>query len=64
MVYSKGTSFRDMANNDLAFLVKKLNYSPRKSLNYQTPHEVIYAAIHGALAELTFRGSCRIIQIH
>jgi len=53
-----------MANNDLAFLVKKLNYIPRKSLNYQTPHEVIYAAIHGALAELTFRGSCRIIQIH
>ena len=35
---------------DLAFVVKKLNHRPRKCLNYQTPHEIIYGAIHGALA--------------
>ena len=29
---------------------KMLNHRPRKCLNYQTPHEIIYGAIHGALA--------------
>ena len=48
--FPKGTDSRDITNKDLAFVVKKLNYRPRKCLNYQTPHEIIYGAIHGALA--------------
>lgn len=48
--FPKGTNFTDLTDSDLAFVVKKLNYRPRKCLNYQTPHEVIHHAIHGALA--------------
>ncbi|MCJ7615957.1 MAG: IS30 family transposase [Desulfobacterales bacterium] len=48
--FPKGTNFRDITSKDLAFVVKKLNHRPRKCLNYQTPHEIIYGAIHGALA--------------
>jgi len=48
--FPKGTNFRDITSKDLAFVVKKLNHRPRKCLNYQTPHEIIYDAIHGALA--------------
>ncbi|MBU4289292.1 MAG: IS30 family transposase [Proteobacteria bacterium] len=48
--FPKGTNFRDITSKDLAFVVKKLNHRPRKCLNYQTPHEIIYNAIHGALA--------------
>ena len=48
--FPKGTNFRDITNKDLALAVKKLNHRPRKCLNYQTPHEIIYGAIHGALA--------------
>jgi IS30 family transposase len=48
--FPKGTNFTDLTDKDLAFVVKKLNYRPRKRLNYQTPHEVIHFAIHGALA--------------
>jgi IS30 family transposase len=46
----KGTNFKNITNNDLAIIVKKLNHRPRKCLNYQTPHEVIHKAIHGAVA--------------
>ena len=45
----KGTNFKNITNNDLAIIVKKLNHRPRKCLNYQTPHEVMHQAIHGAL---------------
>jgi IS30 family transposase len=45
---SNDSFFKDITNNDLAIIVKKLNHRPRKCLNYQTPHEVIYSAIHGA----------------
>ena len=48
--FPKGTNFKDITNKDLALVVKKLNHRPRKSLNYQTPHEVFYSAIRGALA--------------
>jgi IS30 family transposase len=47
--FPKGTNFRDITSKDLAFVVKKLNHRPRKCLNYQTPHEIIYGA-NGALA--------------
>ena len=48
--FPKGTNFRDITDKDLAFAVKKLNHSQRKCLNYQTPHEIIYEAVRGALA--------------
>ena len=48
--FQKGINFRDITSKDLAFVVKKLNHRPRKCLNYQTPHEIIYSAIYGALA--------------
>lgn len=48
--FPKGTNFTDLTDSDLALVVKKLNYRPRKCLRYQTPHEVIHHAIHGALA--------------
>lgn len=47
--FPKGTNFRDVTSKDLALVVKKLNHRPRKCLHYQTPHEIIYDAIHGAL---------------
>jgi len=46
----KGTNFRDITNKDLALVVKRLNYRPRKCLHYQTPHESFYRAVRGALA--------------
>ena len=46
----KGTNFKDITDKDLAVIVNKLNHRPRKCLNYQTPHEVLHQAIHGALA--------------
>jgi transposase, IS30 family len=48
--FPKGTNFKDTTNKDLAFVVKKINHRPRKYLNYQTPHDVFYRAIGGALA--------------
>jgi len=48
--FPKGTNFKDITNKDLELVVKKMNHRPRKSLNYQTPHEVFYSAIRGALA--------------
>ena len=48
--FPKGTNFKDITNKNLALVVKKINHRPRKSLNYQTPHEVFYSAICGALA--------------
>jgi IS30 family transposase len=46
----KGTDFRNVTEEDLAFAVKKLNHRPRKCLDYQTPHEVFWNAANGALA--------------
>ena len=46
----KGTNFKNITNNDLAIIVKKLNHRPRKCLNYQTPNEAIHQAIDGAVA--------------
>ena len=48
--FPKGSNFRNIENKDLALAVKKLNHRPRKCLNYQTPHEVFYEAVRGALA--------------
>ncbi len=48
--FPKGSNFRNIENKDLALAVKKLNHRLRKCLNYQTPHEVFYEAVSGALA--------------
>ena len=48
--FPKGTDFRNVSEEDLAFAVKKLNHRPRKCLNYQSPHEVFWKAKNGALA--------------
>ena len=48
--FPKGSNFKNIENKDLALAVKKLNHRPRKCLNYQTPHEVFYKAVRGALA--------------
>lgn len=45
-------NYKDITNIDHAFVVKELNHKPRKWLNYQTPYDVIYNAIHGAHAIL------------
>ena len=45
----KGTNFKDITNNEVAIIVKKLNHRPRKCLNYQTPNEVFLKSTSGAL---------------
>jgi IS30 family transposase len=48
--FPKGTDFRTVTEEDLAFAVKKLNHRPRKCLGYQSPHEVFWNTQNGALA--------------
>jgi IS30 family transposase len=45
----KGSDLRKVTRGVLAQAVRKLNHRPRKCLNYQTPHEVFYKAVCGAL---------------
>lgn len=47
--FPKGSDFRSVTQETLAFVVKKLNHRPRKCLNYRTPHEVFHEAKRGAL---------------
>lgn len=48
--FPKGSDFRDITDEALATVVKKLNHRPRKCLGYRTPHEVFQEAKRGALA--------------
>jgi len=48
--FPKGTDFRNVTEEHLAFAVKKLNHRPRKCLNYRSPWEVFSKASNGALA--------------
>ena len=48
--FPKGTDFRKITKEAVAFAVKKLNYRPRKCLGYQSPHEVFWKTSGGALA--------------
>jgi hypothetical protein len=48
--YSKGMNVREISDKILAIAVKKINHRSRKCLEYQTPHEVYYQALHGAFA--------------
>ncbi|MEW5950193.1 MAG: IS30 family transposase [Thermodesulfobacteriota bacterium] len=45
----KGTDFRKITEENIAFAVKRLNHRPRKCLNYQSPHEVFWQTSSGAL---------------
>ena len=47
--FPKGTDFRDVTEEKIAFIVKKLNHRPRKCPVYQTPHDVFMKAKRGAL---------------
>jgi IS30 family transposase len=47
--FPKGCDLTEVTDDDLAFVVNKLNHRPRKCLNLQTPHEVFSTAKRGAL---------------
>lgn len=40
--FPKGTSFKDLNEIELALNQKRINYMPRKMLNFLTPYEVFY----------------------
>jgi IS30 family transposase len=48
--FPKGTDFRNITEENLAFAVKKINHRPKKCLGYQSPHEVFWKTQNGALA--------------
>jgi pimeloyl-ACP methyl ester carboxylesterase len=48
--FPKGTDFKNVTEEDLAFAVKKLNHRPKKCLGYQSSHEVFWKTLNGALA--------------
>jgi IS30 family transposase len=47
--FPKGSNFKQISDEQLASIVKKLNNRPRKCLNYLTPHEVFFGSLSGAL---------------
>jgi IS30 family transposase len=48
--FPKGIDLQKVSEEELDIIIKKVNYRPRKCLNYQTPHEVFFKASRGALA--------------
>ncbi len=48
--FPKGTDFHAVTEEKLNEIVEKLNHRPRKCLNYQTPHDVFFKYLRGALA--------------
>lgn len=49
--FPKGSDFRNVTDESLASVVKKLNHRPRKCLGYRTPHEVFQEARRGAVGK-------------
>jgi IS30 family transposase len=47
--FSKGTDFRKVTEEDLAFAVKKPDHRPRKCLGYQSPQEDFFKTSNCAL---------------
>ena len=47
--FPKGTDFKRITEECIAFAVKKLNHRPRKCLGYQSPQEVFWKTANGAL---------------
>jgi IS30 family transposase len=48
--FPKRSDLRALTHDELAQALQKLNHRPRKGLGYQSPHEVIFTALRGALA--------------
>lgn len=48
--FPKGSNFKKVSEENVQDAVKRLNSRPRKCLNYQTPHEVFWREVRGALA--------------
>jgi len=48
--FPKGTNFHAVTEDELEKIIKKVNHRPRKRLNYQTPHDVFFKNLRGALA--------------
>jgi len=48
--FPKGTNFHAVTEDELEQIIKKVNHRPRKRLNYQTPHDVFFKNLRGALA--------------
>ena len=40
--FPKGCSFEEITDEQIEFVMYRLNHRPRKGLNYQTPHEVFF----------------------
>jgi IS30 family transposase len=41
--FTKGSSFENIADEDVEVVMNKLNHRPRKALNFKTPHTVFFA---------------------
>jgi transposase, IS30 family len=48
--FPKGTNFHAVPEEELEQIIGKVNHRPRKCLNYQTPHDVFFKKLRGALA--------------
>jgi transposase, IS30 family len=48
--FPKGTDFHALPEMELEQVIEKVNQRPRKCLNYQTPHDVFFKNLRGALA--------------
>jgi IS30 family transposase len=48
--FPKGTDFNAVPEEELEQIIGKVNQRPRKCLNYQTPHDVFFKNLRGALA--------------
>src|SRR5664279_164876 len=41
--FTKGSSFENITDDEVAAVMNKLNHRPRKTLNFKTPHTVFFA---------------------
>ena len=48
--FPKGADFHALPEEKLEQIIEKVNNRPRKCLNYQTPHDVFFKNLRGALA--------------
>ena len=48
--FPKGTIFHAVPEEELEQIIGKVNHRSRKCLNYQTPHDVFFNNLRGALA--------------
>lgn len=41
--FSKGSSFENITDEEVENVIHKLNHRPRKTLGYETPHDVFFS---------------------